>query len=84
MVRRTFKSTLESILKREIFVWVATARHRYNGDANTEESFLIAAIPMREGGKAVGNSFPGFNNNSPFFKLCIGSLELECMRRSNS
>ena len=80
LVRRTLKATLENILKREVLVWVATARHKWNGDSNTEESFLIAAVPLREGGKATAKNFPGFEGNSPFFKLCIGSLELDCMK----
>ena len=84
LVRRTLKATLENILKREVLVWVATARHKWNGDSNTEESFLIAAVPLREGGKATGKSFPGFEGNPPFFKFCIGSLELECMREIKS
>jgi hypothetical protein len=80
LVRRTFKNTMELILKREIFVWIATARHKWNGDTNSEESFLIAAIPMTDGGRAVGKLFPGFEGNASFCKLCIGSLELECMK----
>ena len=80
LVRRAFKSTLESILKCEVFVWIASARHRWNGDFNSEESFLIASISALEGGKARSKSLPGFDSGSPYFKLCIGSLELECFR----
>ena len=47
LIRRSFKSTLESILKCEVFVWVNTIRHKWNGDANSEESFLIAATSSR-------------------------------------
>jgi hypothetical protein len=49
LVRRSLKTTLEAILKTEVFVWIATARHRWNGPNNTEESFLIASIGANEG-----------------------------------
>ena len=78
LIRRSFKSTLESILKCEVFVWVNTIRHRWNGDANSEESFLLAATSSTSGGKAIGRSFPGFEDGAPYCKLGIGSLELEC------
>jgi hypothetical protein len=75
LVRRSLKNTLENILKREVLVWIATVRHKWNGDANTEESVLIAAVPLREGGNATTKSFPGFDGNSPYFQRCSGSLE---------
>ena len=78
LIRRSFKATLESILKCEVFVWVNTIRHRWNGDANSEESFLLAATSSTSGGKAIGRSFPGFEDGAPYCKLSIGSLELEC------
>ena len=80
LVRRAFKAAVESVLKCEVHVWLATARHQWNGPKSTEESFLIAAVSAREGGRTLGNTFPGFENSASFCKLAIGSLELECFR----
>jgi hypothetical protein len=79
LVRRSLKATLEALLKCEVHVWLSTARHRWSGSTNTEEPFLIAAVSAREGGRAIGKTFPGLES-APFCKLGIGSLELECFR----
>ena len=78
LIRRSFKTTLESILQCEVFVWMNTIRHKWNVDSNTEESFLLAAVTSPMGGKAIGCTFPGLENDATFCKLSIGSLELEC------
>jgi hypothetical protein len=78
LIRRSFQTTLESILQCEVFVWMNTIRHKWNGDSNSEESFLLAAVTSPMGGKAIGRTFPGLENNATFCKLSIGSLELEC------
>jgi hypothetical protein len=78
LIRRSFKHALESILNCEVHVWVWTMRHRWNGENNTEESFLVAAVSAEEGGRSIGKTLPGFENNASFCKLSIGSLDLEC------
>ena len=78
LIRRAFKDSLEAILKFDVLVWVSTLRHKWAGDIITEETFLVAAVPAKAGGRIIGKSLPGLESDSSFFKLSFGSLELEC------
>ena len=78
LIRRAFKDSLEAILKFDVLVWVSTLRHKWAGDMISEETFLVAAVPAKAGGRIIGKSLPGLESDSSFFKLSFGSLELEC------
>ena len=83
LIRRAFKDSLEAILKFDVLVWVSTLRHKWAGDIISEETFLVAAVPSKAGGRIIGKSLPVLKATRLSLNLALALLNLSASLTSN-